>query len=287
MSARLPVPVMQGRVCVVTGGTSGIGLETARGLARLGATVIVTGRSAENARAVAGSLAEETGAPVRGLGADFSSLAEVRALAERISNEHRAIHVLVNNAGLWHPKRELSRDGYEDTIAVNHLAPFLLTRSLRDALVAGAPSRVITVSSRLHAKEKAFDFDDPMSERRYHGLAAYRQSKLANVMFANELARRLEGTGVTSNSLHPGDVPTKVTRESPFVTFVLTRVASVFLASAAQAAGTSIHLASAPELAPVTGRYFRECREAEPAAASRDEAACARLWAWSEELVAG
>lgn len=280
---------MRSRVCLVTGGTSGIGTATARGLAAGGATVLLTGRSEEQAQAVAAAIREEVGhAEVHGLGADFSSLDEVRELAARVLERHPAIHVLVNNAGLWHPDRRLSRDGHEDTFAVNHLAPFLLTRLLRPALEKGAleaPARVVAVSSRLHRKEKRFDFDDPMSERRYDGMRAYRQSKLANVMFANELARRLEGTGVTSNSLHPGDVATNVVRDSPLLAWGLANIARFFMKTPEEGARTSIHVATAPELERVSGRYFRDCREARPADAALDEAAAARLWALSEELV--
>lgn len=281
---------MRSRVCVVTGGTSGIGTETARGLAARGATVLLTGRSKDRAREIAASIGRETATDVHGFGADLSSLAEVRGLADRILARHDAIHVLVNNAGLWHPDRRLSRDGYEETFAVNHLAPFLLTRLLEPALEkgareAGASSRVVAVSSRLHEKEKRFDFDDPMSERRYDGLRAYRQSKLANVMFANELARRAEGTGITSNSLHPGDVATNVVRDSRFLSWGLATIARFFVKTPEEGARTSIHVATAPELEKVSGRYFRDCREAKAAAAALDTAACARLWALSDELV--
>lgn len=276
---------LAGKVALVTGSTTGIGLETARGLAMQGATVIVSGRSLERCEHAAARLRERTENPdVHAMPTDLSSLRAVRELADRVADRFEALHVLVNNAGLWHPKRIESADGYEDTFAVNHLAPFLLTTRLLDRLRAGR-ARVVTVSSRLHEREKALDFDDLMSRRRYDGLRAYRQSKLANVMFANELARRVEGTGITSNSLHPGDVATSVVRESRFLQWGLDHIARFFLKTPEEGAATSIHVATSPEIEGVTGRYFKDRREAPCAPAARDRAACDRLFRVSEELV--
>lgn len=274
----------RGTVCLVTGGSTGIGLETARGLAERGAEVIITGRHPERTRAAASDIARSTGNDrVTFELADFSSLDAVRALADRVA-ARGALHVLVNNAGLWHPARMLSHDGYEDTFAVNHLAPFLLTLTLFDLLVASAPARVVHVSSRLHARAKGIPFDDIHLAARYprKGMAAYEHSKLANILFSNELARRLP-TGVTSNALHPGDVATSVTRQSRRVTIAQTFIRP-FLKSPNQGAQTSLHVATSDSLSGVTGRYFSDRREATPSPAARDEAAAARLWALSEAL---
>ena len=274
-------------VCLVTGASSGIGVETARGLARTGATVVVVGRSEERTTSAADDIRRTTGnRRIETLCADFSSLEEVRGLARAFGERHGSLQVLVNNAGLWHPKRSLSRDGFEDTFAVNHLAPFLLTNLLLDRLRRGAPARVVNVSSRLHLKERAMKWDDLQSERRYSGIGAYRQSKLANVLFSNELARRLRGTGVTSNAVHPGDVATDVTRENRLLTWVLKRLAGRVLMTPAEGARTTLHVATDPGLAEVTGAYFSDCKLAKPAPAAEDEGAAGRLWRLSEELTA-
>jgi NAD(P)-dependent dehydrogenase (short-subunit alcohol dehydrogenase family) len=277
---------MKGRVCLITGASDGIGKETARGLAALGASVIMVGRGPEKTERAAEDVRADTGGEVQTITANFSSLAEVRALARRVGERWPALHMLVNNAGLWHRTRTLSADGYEDTLAVNHLAPFLLTTLLLPVLRSGK-ARVVTVASRLHERETRFAFDDPFFEtRRYGGMAAYRQSKLANVMFANELAHRTEGTGVTSNSVHPGNVATSIVRESSFLQWGLSRVARFFVLTPAEGARTSIHVASSPAVEGMTGRYFKKCRPAEPSRVALDRAACERLWELSEKLVA-
>jgi NAD(P)-dependent dehydrogenase (short-subunit alcohol dehydrogenase family) len=276
---------MRGAICVVTGASSGIGLETARGLAAVGAEVCMIGRDrARLDHSVEDVRASTKNPAVHAIRSDFSSLAAVRALASELNERFPAIHVLVNNAGLWNVERKTSVDGHEETFAVNHLAPYLLTRLTIERLRAGAPSRVVNVSSRLHEKLPAFDFDDLLFEKRYVGIAAYKRSKLANVMFSNELARRLDGTGVTSNALHPGDVATRVVRSHRVLQFLLDWVARPFIDSPARGARTSIHCASSPELEGVSGAYFKKCRRAEPSIAASDRAACARLWALSAEL---
>jgi NAD(P)-dependent dehydrogenase (short-subunit alcohol dehydrogenase family) len=270
--------------CLVTGGSAGIGLETARGLARLGAKITITGRNPERTEAAALEIAESTGNDrVDFELADFSSLTEVRDLAERIRRAGE-LHVLVNNAGLWHPERTESRDGFEDTFAVNHLAPFLLTNLLLEVMTSATHARVVTVSSRLHIKAKGIAFDDIHLRQSYKrkGLAAYEHSKLANVLFSNELARRLP-PNVTSNAVHPGGVATSVTRQS--------RLAAIgqwflrpFLLTPVGGARTSLHVATSANLEHVTGKYFSDQREEEPSPAARDEAAAARLWDLSAKL---
>ncbi|MFK7987449.1 MAG: SDR family oxidoreductase [Sandaracinaceae bacterium] len=278
---------LDGRVCVVTGASSGIGLETARGLAKKGATVLCVGRNPERTEGIAQTL-REAGGDAHAYIADFGSLDAVRALADRLLAERPALHVLVHNAGLMHPGREESRDGYEDTFAVNHLAPFLLTARLRERLLASAPARVVTVSSRLHRKPAHFPFDDwQYTRRRYSAMGAYAESKLANVMFASELARQLEGTGVTSNSLHPGDVATNVVRQNRFLQWGLDHIAKYFVMTPEEGARTSVHVASAPALASVTGLYFRDMAPAPAHPDAADHAACRTLWELSERLTRG
>lgn len=275
---------LDGRVCVVTGASSGIGLETARGLAEKGATVLCVGRNPERTEGVARDL-REAGGDAHAYLADFGSLGAVHALADRLLDERPALHVLVHNAGLMHPRREESQDGYEDTFAVNHLAPFVLTARLRQRLIASTPARVVTVSSRLHRKPTHFDFDDwQYTRRRYSALGAYAESKLANVMFAAELARQLKDTGVTSNSLHPGDVATNVVRQNRFLQWGLDHIAKHFVMTPEEGARTSVHLASAPALASVTGLYYRDMAPAPAHPDAADPAACRRLWELSERL---
>jgi retinol dehydrogenase-14 len=275
----------QHRVAVVTGSSAGIGRETARSLASLGYEVVVVGRNPERTEAAAQYVREHGhGAPVTSLTADFSSLADVRTLAEQLLARLPAIHVLVNNAGLWHSERRLSADGFEDTFAVNHLAPFLLTNLLLERMKASAPARIVHVSSRLHEKQRGLDFADLERQRRYKGLHVYAQTKLANVMFSNELARRLQDSGVTSNAVHPGDVVSDIVREQPLLRLGGKLVAR-FFDSPEQASRTSVYVATDPQLGAVSGRYFKKCKPHTAAAASHDRAARGRLWALSEQAV--
>jgi retinol dehydrogenase 12 len=271
---------MEGRVCVVTGASGGIGLETAVGLAERGATVCVVGRSPARTEAAVARTRQAAQHPdrVSHLLVDFESLESVRSLAAGLLARFERIHVLVNNAGLWYTHMRLAPAGVEATILVNHVAPFLLTELLHERLVRSAPARVVTVSSRLHTGERGIRFEDFRAERRFGGFAAYRQSKLANVLFSNELARRLDGTGVTSNSLHPGDVATEVTRDSAFLAWGSASVAKHFLLTPEEGARTSLHVAIAPELEGVSGQYYRDCAEAPAAHAAHDTALARRLW---------
>lgn len=282
----VPMHGMSGRVCVVTGASAGIGFETARGLAERGATVCIIGRNPERtAEAERRVRAAARGGEVSSMLADFESLDDVRALAARLLERFPAIHVLVNNAGLWITHTCLASCGIEVTILVNHVAPFLLTNLLLDRLRASAPARVVNVSSRLHIKEKTLRFDDFRAEHRYGGLAAYRQSKLANVLFSNELARRLEGSGVTSNAVHPGDVATSVVRDSKLLTLALESVGRLYLLTPEEGARTSLRVATAPELERVTGRYFANGRETPASKPAGDPAVARRLWDETERIV--
>jgi NAD(P)-dependent dehydrogenase (short-subunit alcohol dehydrogenase family) len=216
--------------------------------------------------------------------ADLGSLAEVRRVARELLSALPRLEILVNNAGAMHATRKVSPDGFELTFAVNHLAPFLLTSLLLPRLRASAPARVVTVSSEAH-RMGPLDFDDLQAERGYSGMRVYGRSKLANVLFSNELARREDAAEVTSNSLHPGVVATGFGRNDPGWFRVLVTLGRPFLTTPEKGARTSLFVASAPQLASVTGRYFKDSRETAPAPFARDEAAERRLWDLSERLV--
>lgn len=273
------------RYALVTGGSSGIGLETARGLKDHFETVGIVGRNAARLAEAARSLGTGGGHIVT-FRADFSSLADVRRLSDEVKERFDTLGVLVNNAGVWHRQRTLSKDGYEDTFAVNHLAHFLLTNELKELLVAGVPARVINVSSSMHARASTVNWDDMMFERGWKGFAVYAHSKLANVLFSNELARRWADLGITSNALHPGNVRSRITRNNAFLNLLhRSPIAKMLIMSEAQGAEASIHAATAPGLEEVTGCYFDKKKETTPSKPARDPAAARRLWEVSEALV--
>jgi NAD(P)-dependent dehydrogenase (short-subunit alcohol dehydrogenase family) len=280
---------MTGRVCVVTGASRGLGKATALGLARLGATVVLLARDERLLSAARDEVAAESGNPhVSTIVADLASLAEIRTGAQELSARHEALHVLVHNAGVNPTKRKLSADGIELTLAVNHLAPFLLTRELLPALRRGAPdrgARVVTVAS-MFERFGFIAFDDIQWTRRWIGPLAYAQSKLANVLFTYELAERLAGTGITANCVDPGLVATDLMREHVlFRPRWLKAVWGRVLATPAAGARAAVHAASAPEIATVTGKYFdRYGRPIRTSRQSRNPQSRARLWALSETL---
>jgi NAD(P)-dependent dehydrogenase (short-subunit alcohol dehydrogenase family) len=271
-------------ICVVTGATSGIGKETAVALAKAGATVATVCRTRERGDAAVGEIRRRSGSDAVSLFvADLSSRRAVRAVAAELAAALPRIDVLVNNAGLALRDYILTEDGFETTFAVNHLAYFLLTRLLQPTLEASAPARVVNVSSEAH-RWGAIRFDDLMGERTYDGWKAYAQSKLANVLFTYELARRLEGTGVTANCLHPGLVGTDFAKAGPTTIRILSRLARPFLRSPAKGAATSVYLASAPGVATVSGQYFANRRARRSSKASYDRVVAAKLWGLSERL---
>jgi retinol dehydrogenase-14 len=276
---------MTGRTVLVTGATAGIGKATAVGLAAMGAHVAITGRDRERTEAAARDVRAAGSGPVDMFIADLSSQAEVHRLAGELLERLTRIHVLVNNVGGYWNTRHITADGLERTFALNHLAPFLLTNLLLDRMTRSGPARVVTVASHAHTMGR-IDFDDLQGERSYSGSRAYDQSKLANVLFAYELARRLTGTTVTSNALHPGVVRTSFGAEDPGgAQRLLVPLIRPFLKSPTRGAATSIHLASAPELVQVTGGYFAGRTAKRSSERSYDEQVAARLWQASADPV--
>ena len=278
---------MAGKTVLITGGTGGIGKAAAIRLASMGARVGVTGRDRTRAEASAAEIRDASGkAAVDVFVADMSSQAEVRRLAAEVLAAYPRIDVLLNNVGGFWSHRHVTADGLERTFALNHLAPFLLTSLLSDRLIASAPARVVTVSSGAQGMGK-IDFDDLMGERKYSGQAAYNQSKLANVMFTYELARRFEGTGVTATVLHPGMTNTAFSAEDPSRVFApLVVILRPFMKSPERGADTPVYLASSPDVEGVSGRYFANQTAKKSSAASYDGATTARLWRVSADLVA-
>jgi retinol dehydrogenase 14 len=276
---------MAGRTVLVTGGTAGIGRATALGLAAMGARLAIVGRDREGTEGAAGELRGAGGGRVEVFVADLSSQAQVRRLAAEVLQRLPRIDVLVNNVGGYWDTRHVTADGLERTFALNHLAPFLLTNLLWDRLIQSGPARVLTVSSNAHVQGR-IDFDDLQGERSYSGARAYGQSKLANVLFTYELARRLPAGSVTANALHPGLTRTGFGAEDPArVQQRLVPLLRPFMQSPAKGAETSIYLASAPDVERVTGGYFVNRKPKRSAKASHDQAAAARLWRVSAELV--
>lgn len=285
---------MDGRVCLITGADSGIGKEAAVEIAALGASLTIVSRDKASGESALAEIKQRSRSQdVALMIAEFASLASVRKLAEEFSATHDKLHVLVNNAGALNGGRRITSDGHEMTFGVNHLAPFLLTTLLLDLLKASAPSRIITTSSHSHTRA-TIHFDDLNAERKYGsmGMTAYGHSKLANLLFSYELARRLDGTGVTSNALHPGIVKTGFGRTSGGLYQPLIKVFHAlgspfpFLLSPAKGAETTVYLASSPEVETTTGKYFVKKQPVPSSDASHDTAVAKRLWSVSEELVA-
>ena len=276
---------MAGSTVLVTGGTAGIGKATALGLATMGAHLAITGRDRERTEGAAREIRAAGGGQVDVFVADLSAQSEVRRLADEVLQRLSRIDVLVNNVGGYWNTRHVTADGLERTLALNHLAPFLLTNLLLDRLKQSTPARVVTVASNAQAMGR-IDFDDLQGERSYSGARAYNQSKLANVLFTYELATRLQATSVTANALHPGVVNTSFGAEDPGgVQRLFVPLMRPFMKAPAQGATTSIHVASAPDLEQVTGRYFANSKPKKSANRSYDEATAARLWQVSANLV--
>lgn len=275
---------MTGKTVLITGGTGGIGRATAVGLASLGARVGITGRDRERAEKAAAAIASESDNPaIEVFVADLSSQREVRRLADEVLAAYPRLDVLVNNVGGFWAHRHVTADGLEHTFALNHLAPFLLTHLLLERLTASAPARVVTVSSGAQSMG-SIDFDDLMGERNYSGQRAYNQSKLANVMFTYELAKRLQGTGVTATALHPGLTNTAFSAEDPAMG-LLVKILRPFMGSPSRGADTAVYLASSPEAEGLSGKYFSKRRIKRTHESAYDAATTGRLWDVSAALV--
>lgn len=278
---------VQHKTVLVTGGNTGIGLETAAALAGKGAEVVLTSRDAAKGDAAVATIKERfPDANVTAMELDLSRLSDVRRFASEFASRYPKLHVLVNNAGLMLSDRAVTEDGYEQTFQVNHLGPFLLTNLLFPNLQAAAPSRIINVASAAHRGGR-LNFDDLHTERGYRGMSVYGTSKLCNILFTRELARRLEGTGVTANSLHPGTVRTGFGRDGDTrgLFAIGVKLGGIFFKSPAQGARTTIHLATSPDVDETTGEYFVNSKISKPARAATNDDDARRLWDMSEELV--
>jgi len=277
----LPV---QGKTVLITGANQGIGKAAAAALGKQGARLVLVCRNADKARAAIADIEREGAKGVELIVGDLTSQAEIRRVAAEFKAKHDRLDVLLNNAGALVPSRRTTVDGIEETFALNHLGYFLLTNLLLDVIKASAPARIVNVSSNAHRGAKMRWDDLQYASGVYNPAGAYGQSKLANVLFTRELARRLEGTRVTANSLHPGVIASGfgMTYGGPVGAFF--KVAHLFMISPEKGARTSIYLASSPEVEGVTGKYFDNCKERFPSRAAQEEGAPARLWAISEEL---
>jgi len=266
------------KIAIVTGANTGIGKETARGLAEQGMHVVLAVRDVAKGEAAA----KDIGGDVEVLALDLADSASIRSFARTFTAKHDRLDVLVANAGVWTRERSTTKDGFETTFGVNHLGTFLLVNELLPTIERTAPSRIVIVSSDLHYRGKMVWEDLQFENRKYGGTSAYNQSKLANVLYANALARRLEGKNVTVNALHPGVVATELTRELPGF---IRAVVGLFMLTPAQGARTSLHAALSDEGGEVTGAYFDKSKQKRASRAALDVAAQEKLWAISEELL--
>jgi retinol dehydrogenase 12 len=272
------------RLCVVTGANSGVGYEVAKGLARAGADLVLGCRSVERGNHARDALRAETGnSKIHCIQLDLSAPQSVRAFAEAIKALRKPLKVLVNNGAVMKLERELTPDGHELNFATNHLGPFLLTHLLLETLKQAAPSRIVNVSSNAHAQGK-LDFDDLKLERKFGGFPAYARSKLANLVAARELALRLEGSGVTLNSVHPGGVASNFNKDFKGAAKIIFGLVKLFLSPPEKGAQTPLYLASARALEGVTARYFVDLKEAKPLKLVEDRAFGARVWDLSVKL---
>ncbi len=272
---------LSGKICLVTGANSGIGRSTAHALAKMNATIVMVCRDRRRAEPVRDEIKAATGnQSVELMICDLASQADIRRFAAEFINTHDRLDVLINNAGVVVRQRSLTEDGIETTFAVNHLGYFLLTNLLLDLLKQSSPARIINVSSAAHAYGK-IDFDDLQGKKKYAGFAAYANSKLANVMFTYELARRLDGTGVAVNCLHPGTISTGLFRNLPKPIDALIKLVTL---SPDKGAETSVYLASSPEVEGVSGKYFAKKRERRTNKESYNAEAARRLWDVSAKL---
>jgi NAD(P)-dependent dehydrogenase (short-subunit alcohol dehydrogenase family) len=275
---------MQGKVIVITGATSGIGQVAAEQLAGMGARLVLVARDKVRGQAVMARLHERAPGVVHSIHyADLSRLVEMKRVAAEIAAAEARIDVLINNAGALFSSRQVTEDGLERTFATNHMAYVVLTHGLRERLIASAPARVVNTASAAHNRAQ-LDFDDLQSAHGYRGFKVYGRSKLCNILYTRELARRWAGTGVTVNSLHPGFVATRFADHSGGLFSYIVRMAKTFAISPEKGADTIVYLASSLEVAHVSGGYFYKCRPAMPSKEAQDDAAANRLWQESTRL---
>ena len=280
----MPRVNMAEKVCLVTGGNSGIGKSVALGLAKMGATVVVVSRNKEKGETAVTDTVEKSGNKnVELIQADMSSQNSIRQLVNEFRARHEKLHLLINNAGVYLTKRSETEDGLESTFAVNHLGPFLLTSLLVDILKASAPSRIVNVTSDAH-KGARVNFDDLQGERKFSGWQAYGQSKLAMILYTRGLAKKLEGTGVTVNSAHPGVVRTNFAKNNGGLVMLGFRFLGMFFISPESAAKRILYVATSPDLEGVTGKYFTKMHEVKSSQESYDDDSARRLWQISEQL---
>lgn len=276
---------LEGRTCIITGATSGIGEATAHDLARRGADLGLVCRNREKGERTLASIRKHVPeVTARLFQADLESQAQIRALAAELLEAYPQIHLLVNNAGVVNVGYSETSDGIETTFAVNHLAYFLLTNLLVERLQASAPARIVSVASDAHKFVGGMNFGDLEYKENYSSMRVYGHSKLANILFTRELARRLEGSGVTANCVHPGAVATGLAGNNGWWAQAVMKIVGVFFKSPERGAATSIYVATSPDLEGVSGRYFAKSKEQEPAANALDDEAAARLWTISEEM---
>lgn len=277
---------MNAPICLLTGGTSGIGMATAIELAHRGMSVVLAARTQERGTRAATEIRHASGNErVVAMTCDLESQASIREFAAAYLERFETLDVLIHSGAAVMPSRELTADGVEVNFATAYLSIFLLSTLLRDILISSAPSRVIIISGELH-RNVSLDFDDLMGEKRFSMIQSGSRAALAKIVFANELARRLEGTGVTVNCLHPGAVRTNLLRNLPWYLRAVAAPMQLFFASPRKGARTPVYLATSPEITKTTGKYFIDCKEVEPSATSRDPAIAEKLWTASEALIA-
>lgn len=269
---------------MITGGTSGIGLALSKALSCLGADVTIVGRSPEKCAAVAGQISSISKRPVEWIAADLSLLAGIHQVAVTYQQREARLHILVNNAGGIFLKRVLTKDGLEMTFALNHLSYFLLTNLLLDSLKAGAPARVVCVASESHRKISGLNFENLQGKRSYRGMQAYRMSKLANILFTYELARRLPNAGITVNACHPGYVHTNIGANNRMIGPMIIYTARWFGRAPEEGARTAVYLAASPDVGKITAGYFSDCRQVPSSPLSYDEMLARKLWEISRQL---
>ena len=278
-------PDLTHKVCLITGGTSGIGLASARALAKMGAELFLVCRNPEKGQRVIDQMASETGNPkLNLLIGDLASLSEVRRIAQEFLKYEKPLHILLNNAGVYAMKRNLARDNLEEMFAVNHLSHFLLTNLFLDRMKLSSEARIVNVASGAHMLVRQINFEDLNFDNGFRSLKVYSHSKLANMLFTHELARRLADCNITVNSADPGEVGTNLGSQNGVFGKVISRLMKLFLQSPEKGAKTSVYLCTSDEVDGVTGKYFRNCREKEPKSWARNNKMAKRLWAVSEQL---